>query len=1777
MPFKRIFAFFFILAAGWISMGAAEIQPRVPALVTIAVARDCPPFFFQNQEDRHDGWLKDIWRLWSRETGVPVQFVSSSFEKAVDRVLQGEADILGGCLSNEKPPPDMEFAGALADTWSTFFFHQEIYGIKGLGDLLPYRIGVVETDPVRVLLQKHLPKADLILFPDNRALFDALASGEIRVFAADAPTALFDLGQRGIAHWFRFFPGEKLHASSFHAVVKKGDIALKQAVENGLAKIHPQDLARLRKKWTHPNQTGPGRIIRIASPRNYPPFSRLTRPGNGQGIFMEIWRLWAQKTDSEIFFVFADPKDSLEFISNGSADVHGGLLKTSSLEKRMDFSLPFYWAREGFMTKKGRGKSGFNQLTRLRTGVLESGVQADLLPQLNPDTKINRYPTLQQLISALHGDQIDTAYDLGAAMNRITRDMGLENEFSVVPAASPVREFRAGVAKEKKDLLDLVNQGLAAITTSEIKAIERRHIPDETWRRARHTETPLLFTQQERRFIQAHPKITFSETNWKPMSITDDPDQYQGIIADYLNAISNLTGIEFEFKNSPTWEQVLEKYRDGKIDLVPAMSAGDRIGRHILLSEPYVSFPLVIVTREDVSYIHDISELYEKKVAVGKGYSSYHYLKTNHSRIQLVPTADVRQALLKLKNEEVFAFVGHMAVAIHFMREKGLENLKIAGETGYIFDHRIGIDPQYPQLLSIINKALSSMSPKEHKDIYHKWIQVQYTRGVDESLIWKIALGMLALFAVFFFWNHRLHREIKKRKKLEQELTVFSKAAEHSPMSVVLTDGNADITYVNPYFTLVSGYEKREVMGKNPRILNAGVLHPGFYKDMWKRLTSGKRWYGEFCNRKKSGEIYWEKASISPIMDEKGFITHYVAIKEDITQRKQMEAALKEREKQYRLLAENISDVIWVFNVQAYRFTYISPSVENLCGYEPEEIMNQHPGMLVPQEGIDYILKVFPPRIRAFESGTLAPYTDEIEIIRKDGMPILTESVSRFFYNLDGEYLEIYGLSRDITQRKQMETELLMAKELAEDATRAKSQFLANMSHEIRTPMNAIMGMTYLALKTRLTPKQYDYLKKINDSSRSLLGIINDILDFSKIEAGKLAMEKIEFDLNQILSSLADMILVKAEEKSDLEVLFRMDPKVPRFLTGDPLRLNQVLINLCSNAVKFTDKGEIVVVVDLQEEKQGKAWIQFSVRDTGIGMSDEQISHLFSAFSQADASFTRKFGGTGLGLIISKRLVEMMGGTIQVQSRLGKGSRFFFTALFEKSRKKVQGPGKQAQDISNLRALVVDDNPTAALILKEMLENCGHTAHTASSGDAAVSLCQNNSYDLILMDWVMPGENGVQACRRIRNLLDGRPQPKIILVTAHDQEEAQKEVLQENLDGLLIKPVSSATLYDTLLGVFGKTDKKTVSARKPDTEAEIARPIYGAEILLVEDNEINQQVAREILERVGLTVTIAQNGALGVKAVEQKTFDLVLMDIQMPVMDGYQASAEIRNSLKNTSLPIVAMTANAMAGDRQKALEAGMNDHVSKPIDPTALLTTLVRWIGPKYRDRPKTPKPPGEPAKKPEIHIPDMDGIDVALALRLLGQNQPLLAELLIQFKASHGQAAQKIKTALDQGDWELAQLVAHTIKGVSGNLGAMELHGSAEALDLVLKQKDTPGVKERIDAFDKELKRVVSAISRAGLSHQPKKAPETAEKPEDPAALMAGLHELKAHLRYRRPKPSREIVDKMARLAWPPSARQDLSDLKNAVYKFQFDEARAFLENAEKNLGPLPEAKAK
>jgi len=786
-------------------------------------------------------------------------------------------------------------------------------------------------------------------------------------------------------------------------------------------------------------------------------------------------------------------------------------------------------------------------------------------------------------------------------------------------------------------------------------------------------------------------------------------------------------------------------------------------------------------------------------------------------------------------------------------------------------------------------------------------------------------------------------------------------------------------------------------------------------------------------------------------------------------------------------------------------------------------------------------------------------------------------SLSKLLPDPTGQgYIGESGILFDITEEYEMRNELIRAKYDAEAASRAKSDFLARMSHEIRTPMNAIIGMSHLILRTQLNEAQKDYQSKILSSSHALMGIINDILDFSKIEADKMQLEALPFRIDTVFNSLADVILIKAQEKK-LEIIFAVSDDTPEWLVGDSLRLGQILINLANNAVKFTPSGEILVNVGVIEQTEDEVQLHFSVTDSGIGLTAEQIQGLFQPFTQADGTITRRFGGTGLGLAISKSLVEAMGGSIWVESQPDKGSTFHFTVrmgLAPEQPVRIFLP----HDLRNLRTLIVDDNSTARSSFADML-GALFTARPDTTPSSAAALAkletQGNGpvpYDIIFIDWHMPDKDGIETARLIKKLLiqTGSRTSIVLMINSYELEKVRAQAQLAGVDAFLTKPTCPSNILDTVANLCGRNTALDTGSHIIVSKEKLDL-IRGTRILLVEDNLFNQQVAGELLEQAGMLVEIASNGFSALEMAEGNDYDLILMDIQMPDLDGLEVTRRIRERHDQASLPIVAMTAHAMTEDRKKSLAAGMNDHITKPIDPEELLAMLIKWGNPaRGGTAPSTPAPRkrGRDATQPAVEflfaeIDHHDGLK-----RCLG-NAASYLNLLKLFHREYADFGRQCEEHIVKGEYEKIRRLAHAIKGPAGSIGAGRLQAAAHDLEQADWEKKYDLYNPLVLSFQHALDAVVE-----DLAPVVRQGGDAGGRASDAAVFPAGRAEreaLLARLRSYLEKNDAEaaaVLPEFGAMQDEPELSGEWTKLQEHIRDFDFDEALESLTRMEELL---------
>ena len=761
------------------------------------------------------------------------------------------------------------------------------------------------------------------------------------------------------------------------------------------------------------------------------------------------------------------------------------------------------------------------------------------------------------------------------------------------------------------------------------------------------------------------------------------------------------------------------------------------------------------------------------------------------------------------------------------------------------------------------------------------------------------------------------------------------RALEQSPTTIMVTDTDGKVVYANTSFEALSGFTPAEVTGRIPPLLEPTRHAPETYRLLRRAIAGGGEWQGEVLSHRKDGYPYEEAVAIVPILNPEGEFSRALIVREDITNRKQAERDVRREKEYFQALLQNNPLAIVALDLQS-RVAACNHAFETLYGYSQAEAVGQDLDTLIAPALIDAEAKAYTKRVRSGEV-----IHSQTQRRRKDGSLVDIELFGVPVV-VDGEQVGMLGLYQDVSERLRTEAARQRAIDAAEAATRAKSEFLANMSHEIRTPLNAVIGMTGLLLDAELSLENRDFVETIRSSGDALLSLINDILDFSKIEAGRLSLEEHPFTLRDCIEDSLDL-LAPAAGKKGLDLIYDIEPGVPEILIGDVTRVRQVLVNLLGNAVKFTAAGEIVVLVDGCFLENGSYKVHVAVRDSGIGIPADRIEQLFESFSQADASTTRKYGGTGLGLTISKRLVEMMGGSMEVESEVGRGSTFHFTVIVRTdSAHSPVAPLPQTALVGR-RLLIVDDSPANRTILLRQAESWGMAATAVASARAALEvLAPGTAYDLGIIDMQMPEMDGAELARRIRETRTPAQLPLVMLTSLGSGESDSAGGLY---NAFLTKPVKPALLRGMLVKVLSGTqqsaDHRPVKKPLHDTTLGQRHPLR---ILLAEDNLVNQKVAVRILARLGYRTDVAADGREVLAALSRQTYDVILMDVQMPEMDGEQATMVIRSTWPADRQPyIIAMTANALNGDRERYLDCGMDDYVSKPVHVENLIAALEK------------------------------------------------------------------------------------------------------------------------------------------------------------------------------------------------------------------------------------------
>ena len=1463
---------------------------------------------------------------------------------------------------------------------------------------------------------------------------------------------------------------------SFRFSLKNGGLLTFLLIFSSILFAAPTDLKLTAKEqiWldTHP-------IVKVGVDQNWPPFDFVDSKRNHQGIASDYLKILSKSLNIN-FEITADQwKNVLIGVKTQELDMLACASNTKERRQYLNFTTPYIEIDTVFVSRKDQ--PAINSMADLteKTVALPKGTYIhELLKNSPQNISFLFVKSNEEALQALSLGKVD-AYvgNLAVISHFIEQDLLTNLRIdSRLPAEKSKLSF--AIRKDLPLLHSILQKGLNAISSKKHLEINRKWI---NFGRSTNSISSLQLTAKQKSWLQKHPVIHIGiDPAWPPIEYIDSHSKtYQGIASEYVAYLEKALAIKTDYNPDFNWKQVIDHFKAGEIDVLPAVSKTSEREKYLNFTRPYLKFPYVLFTRNDAELITEITELIDKKIVVEKNYANYDILKENYPEIELILVDNTEQALSILSLGQADAYMGNLAATSHIMLQTGITNIKVAAPTPYSNNLAFAIRKDWPELVDIIQKTLDSISPRDRNAFKKKWFSIRYEHATDYSLLLQVIAATLFVLVLFSLWLWQIRKQKEALRLSEERFQLAMNASKEG-----LWDWNiaSNEVFVSPGYYKMLGYQQNELESTHKTWQD--LLHPDDKQEALKISTvaisdCSEHYEHEFRLRHKNGH-YIHIHSIGSIIssNKNGKAIRVIGTHQNISKRKKAEQKLKRKEQQFSSLIHNIPSTFYQYVLNKngnWSISFITDAVESISGYHASVFVSKQYslGRITHPDDKQKIKEKICNAVKNHQ-----PYTIEYRIIHKDhaihwvhekGMPI---------YDDENRPLYLQGAIFDITENKQAEIELAKAKKIAEKANQFKSDFLSNMSHEIRTPMNAIIGLGFLALKTDLSSQQRDYITKIQTASHSLLTIINDILDFSKIEAGKLHLESVNFQLDTIFENLADIFRFKCEDKK-IELIFNINPKIPSTLIGDPTRLIQILINLCANAVKFTEQGEIIISAYPTTLTNNKAILKFSVKDTGCGIPADKQNQLFDSFFQADLSTTRTHGGTGLGLAISKNLVALMNGEIGLKSKPGKGSDFFFFAEFGLDPQNNTSYQLTQPNLRGIRVLVVDDNESARCILRDQLASLSFKVTTVVSANEAFSTLETaeKPFDLILMDWSMPEINGLDAVRHIKNNLQLSKTPAIIMVTAYAQQEVTREAEKIGLDDFILKPATPSTLFDSIIKVMAPAASVTKATPKTNQEH---KALKGS-VLLAEDNAINQQVAEEILKSFGLTVEIAINGFDAVQKVTQqsshkKAFDAILMDIQMPGMDGIQATQEIRAHPQYKDLPIIAMTAHAMVGDKEKSLNAGMNEHINKPIDPDELYKTLKRWL---QQTETEAHSPPTHTQLKDMTPLPDYsDNLDVDWGLKIIGGNRALFSKLLKEFHQDHHNDINLLHQAFDSNQIDVAQRIIHTIKGVTSNIGAHKVQQQSDVLEQFIHSGDD--YSTALDSFDHEFTALMNQLSQ-------------------------------------------------------------------------------------------------
>ncbi|MEJ2693247.1 MAG: transporter substrate-binding domain-containing protein [Candidatus Thiodiazotropha sp.] len=1584
----------------------------------IAIDPDFAPYEFIDESGQHQGVSAEILRLIGHKLDIGFKLIpTTSWEQTLQLSRQRDVDVLPLANRTTQRETHLDFTEPYLLSQRHIITRRQHSEIETKADLPGHTLALPSGYSINALVRQQWPSAKIIEVADIPTALQQVAFGAADATILSSGVASYWLDKNEITN-LRI--AGTLGQSSRLSLASRNDWPeLSLILQKALQSIDEKQLREIRRRWIYLGVDGIDRdqlgltsselawieqhpVIRVGVGTKMQPISFMGANGEYQGISADYLKLIERRLGITFATTMSDDLlTMLDGIQSRRLDMITAISLTEERQQFFTFTLPYYVTPTSiYAGKDDPTVKSFGDLDAKRVVVEKDSWVHERLSTEYPLIQLLVVETTQQALSKLNSGQADAYIGAKDVADQLIAEHRLNRLKAISPATELGKsEFRMGIRKDWPTLAAILDKTLASITPDEHRMLKRN------WNKHDLTtsKTKLALSKQEREWLQQHQPIDIGVMKaWPPMDFVDAQGNASGIGADIITALNQRLGGVLRLR-SGSWNEHFSAVKEKRLDALMDITPTDERNRFFNFTDSYLIVPHVIVTQKDQTAGKRISDLAGKRVAIEKDFMIGKVLAKHYPKTIVIAYADTSDALDAVSRGEADAYIGNRAAALYLIEHELISNLKIQGKIDETVSvNAIGVRKDWPILRDILQKALATLSREEVRSILKKWVP-----DVEEQARSSTGKPSLSLTPEEQAWLDS-HKEIRIGLDPDWEPIEFiDDEGQHRGISSAFLSRIQNMLDIEFTFTPTLSWSQVMQEAEKGEIDLLPAITPSPERSRFLNFTQPYLHFPFMTFTRKDSAFITSIDDLagSSVAVERGYVTEEY-LRTDYPDKLNLELMDSTTEALQALARGDVDAYIGNLTLGSYAIDKLG--LGNLKVASPTPYAND----LAIGVRKDW------PELRSIMDKALAAIDEnERRAMRQDSLAIR--------YDVKVNYTLLWQVAAAasvlllitllwIAQIRRQKVKLGIAKAEAEQANQFKSFFLANMSHEIRTPMNAIMGFSHLALQTELTQRQHHYVDKINASAHALLGVINDILDFSKIEAGKLEIENTPFSLDEIFENLANMTAMRADEKG-LEILFNRDLNIPTTLIGDPLRLGQVLINLTSNAIKFTQQGEIVINASLDRRTKSHVWLRFSVQDTGIGIDQAELPRLFTPFTQLDGSTTRQYGGSGLGLSICLHLIELMQGELKVDSKLGEGSTFSFTLPLGVSLTPVNKSWIPEPELRGLRALVVDDNPTARELLSERLASFTFDVTSVTNAkDALQQLREANNgkkrpYRLVLMDWRMPGLNGIEAGRHIKQNRDNLSYvPAVILITAYDD-----------------------------------------ITRTRSSGPQLTHRLSG-NILLVEDNIINQQVAQELLEGMGLSVQTVNNGKQAIDAIEKHSFDLVLMDLQMPEMDGYEATRRIRSNEKYAQLPVIAMTAHAMADEREQCLAVGMDEHIPKPIDPLHLYNTLKRWLK-AADDQPL--QQTAAMSEEPGVDFPEsLPGIDLRWGLERVGGNKRLFRTLLEELVANHGRDIETLEDNVRKAAIDKAKRMLHTLEGVSGNIGAHTLQEAAKNLHSAL-----------------------------------------------------------------------------------------------------------------------------